>query len=50
MGGLGRMGSKLVLPPVLPEQNCYRKTETSALFLPRVYKAAALQVKTDLSR
>ena len=47
---MGRMGCKLVLPPVLAKQNCYRKTETSALFLPHVYKAAALQVKTDPSR
>ena len=48
--GLGRMGCKLVLPPVLPKQNCYPKAETSALFLPRVYQTAALQVKTDPSR
>ena len=49
-GQLGRMGCKLVLLPVLPKQNCYPKAETSALFLPRVYKAAASQVKTDPSR
>ena len=47
---LGRMGCKLVLLPALPKQNCYPKAETSALFLPRVYKAAASQVKTDPSR
>ena len=49
-GPLGRMGCKLVLLPVLPKQNCYPKAETSALFLLRVYKAAASQVKTDPSR
>ena len=49
-GRLGSLGCKLVLPPVLPKQNCYPKAETSALLLPRVYKAAALQVKTDPSR
>ena len=43
-GALGRMGCKLVLRPVLPKQNCYPKAETSALFLPRVYKAAALLI------
>ena len=47
---LGRMGCKLVLLPALPKQNCYPKAETSALFLPHVYKAAASQVKTDPSR
>ena len=41
---LGRMGCRLVLLPALPKQNCYPKAETSALFLPRVYKAAASQV------
>ena len=49
-GQLGGMGCKLVLLLVLPKQNCYPKAETSALFLPRVYKAAASQVKTDPSR
>ena len=43
-GQVGRMGCKLVRLPVLPKQNCNPEAETSALFLPRVYKAAASQV------